>query len=161
MNKNDNGSEQENPWPVPKFHFRVTFGNVGTMDFQEVSGLDSEYYVVEYRAGSSAPWSTVKQPGLMKSSDVTFKKGMCKTDSTIADYFFNSVSMNVVERQEVTIQLLDEEAKPLFTWTLANAFPMKITFPDFNAEDFNAEASEIALEEITLTHEGIKTEAGS
>lgn len=149
-NNKDIGAEQANPWPVPKFHFKVTFGNVGTISFQEVSGLDSEYDVMEYRAGNGAPWSTVKQPGLMKNSEVTFKKGMFKNDSNLADYFFKSVSMNVVERQDVTIELLDEAASPLFVWTLAKAFPLKITFPDLNAE-----ASEIVLEEITLAHEGL------
>ncbi|MFT5746106.1 MAG: hypothetical protein ACI920_001478 [Saprospiraceae bacterium] len=33
------GSEQSNSWTVPKFHFKVTFGAIGVIDFQEVSGL--------------------------------------------------------------------------------------------------------------------------
>lgn len=149
------GAEQDNPWPVPKFHFKVTFGGVGTIDFQEVSGLDSEHDVIEYRAGSWQPWSTVKQPGLRKSSDVTFKKGMFNKDSTLFDYFM-SVTMNVIERQQVTIELLDEQANTLFIWTLKNAWPMKIS-----STDMNAQSSEIAIEEIVLAHEGLTMAQGS
>jgi len=143
------GNNQENPWPVPKFHFKVTFGDVGTIDFQEVSGLDSEYDVMEYRAGSWQPWSTVKQPGLRKASDVTLKKGMFKDDESLFKYF-SAVTMNVIKREIVTIQLLDESAAPLFTWTLKNAWPMKV-----DSTDLNAQSSEVAIEEIVLAHEGM------
>ena len=154
-NNDADGSEQMNPWPVPKFHFKVTFGNVGVIDFQEVSGLDSEYDLIEYRAGTWQPWSTVKQPGLMKFSDVTFKKGMFKTDTTLFDYFM-SVQMNVIERQQVTIELLDEAGATLFIWTLRNAWPLKVTSTDMNAQN-----SEIAIEEIVLAHEGLSMAQGS
>lgn len=154
-NNDADGSAQSNPWPVPKFHFKVTFGGVGTIDFQEVSGLDTEHDVIEYRAGSWQPWSTVKQPGLRKSSDVTFKKGMFNADSTLFDYFM-SVSMNVIERQQVTIELLDETAKTLFIWTLKNAWPMKVS-----STDMNAQSSEVAIEEIVLAHEGLTMAVGS
>lgn len=143
------GSEQENPWPVPKFHFKVTFGEVGVIDFQEVAGLDTEYDVMEYQAGTWTPWSTVKQPGLRKQTDVTLKKGMFKDDTTLFDYFA-SVTMNIIKRQLVTIELLDEEAKTLFAWTLKNAWPMKVT-----STDMNAQSSEVAIEEIVLAHEGL------
>jgi len=149
------GSEQANPWPVPKFHFKVTFGDVGVIDFQEVSGLDTEYDVMEYRAGAWTPWSTVKQPGLRKQSDVTLKKGMFKNDTALFDYFA-SVKMNIVKRQQVTIELLDEEAKTLFVWTLKNAWPMKVT-----STDMNAGSSEVAIEEIVLAHEGLTMATGS
>lgn len=154
-NNDSDGTEQSNPWPVPKFHFKVTFGNIGVIDFQEVSGLDSEHDVIEYRAGTWQPWSVVKQPGLRKFTDVTFKKGMFKADTTLFDYFM-SVTMNVIERQQVTIELLDEEGKTLFIWTLKNAWPMKVS-----STDLNAQASEISIEEITLAHEGLSMAKGS
>ncbi|MEM6770799.1 MAG: phage tail protein [Bacteroidota bacterium] len=146
------GEKQEAPWPVPKFHFKATFGDRGEMAFQEVSGLDTEYDVIEYRAGNSVDFSTVKMPGLRKGSDVTLKKGMFKDDPALYDYF-NEVKMNTIARQTVTIQLLDEEHNPMFTWTLKNAFPMKVSGTDLNAQN-----SEIAVEEIVLAHEGLSFE---
>ncbi len=146
------GEGQEAPWPVPKFHFRVTFGDKGDMSFQEVSGLDTEYDVIEYRAGNSVDFSTVKMPGLRKGSDVTLKKGMFRDDTALYDYF-NEIKMNTITRQTVTIQLLDEEHTPLFTWTLKNAFPMKVVGTDLNAQN-----SVVAVEEIVLAHEGLSFE---
>lgn len=153
-NNKADGSAQANPWPVPKFHFKVTFGDVGSINFQEVSGLDTEYDVMEYRAGTWTPWSTVEEPGLRKQSDVTLKKGMFKDDTTLFDYFA-SVKMNIVKRQQVTIELLDEEAKTLFVWTLKNAWPMKVT-----STDMNAQSSELAIEEIVLAHEELTMAKG-
>jgi len=153
-NTDAKGSDQENPWPVPKFHFKVTFGDVGTIDFQEVSGLDTEHDVMEYRAGTWQPWSTVKQPGLRKQSDVTLKKGIFKDDETLFKYF-SAVTMNVIKRELITIQLLDESAAPLFTWELKNAWPMQVS-----STDLNAPSDEVAIEEIILAHEGLSMKAG-
>ena len=143
------GEAQGAPWPVPKFYFKVTLGDQGEIAFQEVSGLDAEYDVIEYRAGDSAKFSTIKMPGLRKSSDVTLKKGMFKDDQKLYTYF-DSVKMNTIQREQVTIMLLDEEGNALFTWELSNAFPLKITTTDLNAQN-----SEAAIEELVLAHEGL------
>lgn len=75
------GEAQDNPWPVPKFHFKATIGSIGEIAFQEISGLDAEYDMIEYRAGNSVDFSTVKMPGLREASDVTLKRGMFKDDT--------------------------------------------------------------------------------
>jgi phage tail-like protein len=143
------GEKQEAPWPIPMFHFKVTIGGKGEVAFQEVSGLDTEYDMIEYRAGNSPEFTMVRMPGLKKHSDITLKKGMFSGDTTLFDYF-SSIKMNTVARETVTIQLLDEEHKPLFTWTLKNAFPKKVT-----GASLNAKTSEAAMEELILCHEGL------
>lgn len=147
------GDPQEAPWPVPKFHFKVTIGSQGEIAVQEISGLDTEYDIIEYRAGNSIDFSTVKMPGLRKGSDVTLKKGIFKADSALYTYF-NEVKMNTIARETITIQLLDEEHNPMFTWTLKNAFPVKVS-----GTDMNAQSGEVAVEEIVLAHEGLTFEA--
>jgi len=146
------GEKQESPWPIPKFHFKVTIGDKGEVAFQEASGLDAQYDIMEYRAGNSMEFSTVKMTGLSKSTDVTLKKGMFKDDTALFDYFAE-VKMNTIKRETVTIQLLDEEHSPMFTWTLKNALPMQITGPDLNAQ-----SSEVAVETLVLAHEGLTFE---
>lgn len=146
------GEAQDNPWPLPKFHFKVTIGEMGEIAFQEVSGLDTEHDVIEYRAGNSVDFSTVKMPGLRKASDVTLKRGMFNSDTALSDYF-NSIKMNTITRHTVTIQLLDEEQKPMITWTLKNAFPLKVSGTDLNAQN-----NEVSLEELVLAHEGLTFE---
>ena len=146
------GESQEPFWPVPKFHFKATIGDKGAIAFQEVLGLDTDYDSIEYRHANKIELSTVKMPGLRKSSDVTLKKGMFRYDPALFNYFAG-VQMNTMAKLTVTIQLLDEEHKPMFTWTLKNAFPIKVSGTNLNAQN-----SEVVVEEIVLAHEGLSFE---
>ncbi len=145
------GEAQENPWPLPKFYFEVEWGgqNSPEMGFQEVTGIDVEAQVIEYRSGNSKDFSSVKMPGLKKNGNVTMKKGMFKGDNSLWEWF-NEIKMNTINRETCTIKLLDEEGSPVVTWTLANAFPTKLT-----ATDLKSDANEVAIETIEIAHEGI------
>lgn len=149
------GDKQEAPWPVPKFHFKVTLGDKGEAGFQEASGLDFEVELIEYRSGNSKDFSKVKMPGLKKFSDVTLKKGMFAKDDLLFKWISEDTKMNTIARQNVTIQLLDETGGVLFTWSLKNAFPLKVTSTDLNAQN-----SEAAVEEVVLSHEGLTMAKG-
>jgi phage tail-like protein len=46
---------------------------------------------------------------------------------------------------------LDEAGKPVFVWELSNAWPLKMT-----GTDLNAESSEVAFETLVLAHEGLE-----
>jgi phage tail-like protein len=142
------GEKQENPWPLPKFSFAVTVDGK-EMAFQEVSGLDVEAQVIEYRAGNSAGYSTLKMPGIQKSSNVTLKKGVFAKDNAFWDWFAEN-KLNTIKRKPVVIQLLDQDKKPTMVWTLANAWPTKIT-----STDLKADGNEVAVETIELAHEGL------
>ena len=80
----DDGSKQsEKVWPLPKFHFQAKIGD-SAASFQEVSGLDVENDPIEYRAGDSKVFSTIKMPGMMKNGNITMKKGVFAKDNAIA-----------------------------------------------------------------------------
>ncbi|MFK7934999.1 MAG: phage tail protein [Saprospiraceae bacterium] len=136
-----------NTWPLPKFYFKVTFGDKGSGSFQEVSGLDTETQIIEYRAGNSRQFSNIKMPGLQKFSNVTLKRGVFENSNSLFDYL-TAIKMNTIERITVSIELLDESGKPQMTWTLANAWPTKIT-----GTDLKSDGNEIAIESIELAHE--------
>ena len=146
----DDGSKQStSEWPIPKFRFEVKWDS-NVMSFQEVSGLDIEAQPIEYRRGDSPSFSVMKMPGLKKYSDVTMKKGVLKSDNKFWDWF-NQIKMNTVKRIPVTISLLDEEGKPTMVWTLANAWPTKIS-----GTDLKSTGNEVAVETIVIAHEGIQ-----
>ena len=148
----DDGSAQSaNVWPMPKFHFEVKWDS-NVMSFQEVSGLDMEAQVIEYRHGDSKEFSTVKMPGIKKFGNVTMKKGVFKSDNKFWDWF-NEIKMNTIKRKPVTISLLDEEGGATMVWTLANAFPTKIT-----GTDLKSDGNEVAIESIEIVHEGLTIE---
>ena len=144
------GEEQSNVWPLPNFYFSVDIPNVGeNLPFRELSGLEAETQVIEYRAGNSKVFSTVKMPGLAQNGNVSLKKGVFDSDNQFWDWY-KTIKMNTIERVAVTIKLLDQNGDPTMVWTLKNAWPTKIT-----STDLNAEGNEVAVETLELAHEGI------
>jgi phage tail-like protein len=141
----------EELWPIPKFHFRVDMGG-NEIGFQEVSGLEMETQFIEYRAGDDPTYLTQKIPGLKKHGNVTLKKGVYAGDAAFWEWF-TDVQTNPDRREQVIIQLLDEEENPVVTWTVSNAFPVKVSGPDLKSD-----ANEIAIESIELAHEGFEVE---
>ncbi len=145
----DDGSAQSKTvWPLPKFFFEVKWDSE-VMSFQEVSGLDIEAQSIEYRHGDSPEFSVIKMPGIKKFGNVTMKKGIFKSDNKFWDWF-TQIKMNTIKRLPVTISLLDEAKAPTMVWTLANAWPAKIT-----GTDLKSEGNEVAIESIEIVHEGI------
>lgn len=136
------------PYPLVKFHFQVEWGGT-KIGFTEVSGLDVETEVVEYREGSSKEYSKLKMPGMQKYSNITLKRGTFKSDN---EYFvwWNTVKLNTIERRDITISLLNEEHEPVVTWKVKNAWPTKI-----QSTDLKADGNEVAIESMEIVHEGL------
>lgn len=143
-------------YPLPKFHFLVEWGNDFRMGFTEVSGLDFETEVIEYREGSSKKYNKTKQPGLTKYSNVTLKRGTFQGDFDFftewqKTYFFQEGNdTGSMYRRSITIKLLNEEHDPIITWVLENAWPSKA-----QSTDLKADANEVAIETLELVHEGL------
>lgn len=145
----DKTGKQENAiWPMPKFYFKVTWGKT-TISFAEVSGLDTEAQIIEYRHGDSKVHSAIKMPGVKKVGNVTMKRGVFVGDNTYYDWF-NQIKLNTIEkgRETVTIQLLNENGKPTMVWVLLNAWPTKIT-----STDLKSDGNEAAIDTIEIAYE--------
>jgi len=143
------GEKQDQVWPLPKFYFKVTVDGGMEASFQEVSGLDAEVDVTEYRHGDSKGFSKIKMPGLKKYGDVTLKKGTFTTDIKFFTWF-NANTLNTIERKKVTIMLMNESGGAEIVWTLTNAFPKKVS-----GTDLNSGSSDVAVETLILAHEGL------
>lgn len=148
------GEKQDNVWPLPKFYFQVKVDGGMEASFQEVSGLDVETDVTEYRHGDSPVFSKIKMPGLRKFGDVTLKKGHFTKDIKFFTWF-NQIKLNTIERKTVTISLLNESGGVEIVWTLTNAFPKKVT-----STDLNSGSSDAAVEQLVLAHEGLAITTG-
>jgi len=145
----EDGSKQStNTWPMAKFYFQVKWDST-EIAFQEVSGLDLETQIIEYRHGNSPVFSTIKMPGLAKNGNITMKKGVFKSDNKYWDWY-NQIKLNTIKRIPLTISLLDETNKPTMTWKVLNAWPTKIT-----PTDMKSDGNEPAVETIEIAHEGI------
>ncbi|MDR0961049.1 MAG: phage tail protein [Mediterranea sp.] len=142
-------AQDQTIWALPEFYFKVEIEDIGVLAFKEVSGLDMEFDVIEYRAGDSKEFTKVKMPGLRKSSDITLKKGIFVSDKKLWNWI-GEVKMKTIKRRSVTISLLDEGGNPAQSWKLVNAWPKKIT-----VEGFKADGNSVAMETMILVHEGI------
>lgn len=136
-------------YPLPKFHFEVDWGEDRKGSFTEVSGLDVETEIIEYREGSSKEYSKIKMPGMVKYSNITLKRGTFQGDN---DFFkwWNSMKLNQVVRETITISLLNENHEAVVTWEIKNAFPLKV-----QSTDLKADGNEVAIESMELAHEGL------
>ena len=140
-------------YPIPKFHFRVEWGgtNIG---FSEVSGMNIENKVIEYRDGISPEFSKIKMPGMREYSNISLKRGTFKGDNEFYNWL-NTISLNTVDRRDLTISLLNEKHEPVVVWKVHNAFPIKV-----QSTDLKADGSDVAIEQLDLAHEGLSIENG-
>lgn len=139
-------------YPLPKFHFQVQWGGA-RIGFTEVTGLEVTTDVIEYRDGASPEFHKIKMPGMQKFGNITLKRGKFKKDNEFYTWW-NTVSLNTIERRDLTITLLNENHEPVFTWKVKNAWPIKV-----NATDLKADGNEVAIETIEIAHEGLTMEA--
>jgi phage tail-like protein len=136
-------------YPMVGFHYAVRAG-LAQISFSEVSGLDIETEAVEYRHAASPEFNKIKMPGLRKFSNITLKRGIVAGDNELFQWF-NTVSLNKIERRDITISLLDENHVPVVNWKIKNAFPLKVSGPALKSD-----GNEVAIETIELGHEGIE-----
>ncbi|WP_317169186.1 phage tail protein [Mucilaginibacter humi] len=117
------------------------------MAFREVSGMDVETQVIEYRHGNSPVFSTIKMPGIKKYGNVTMKRGIFVNDNMFWNWY-QEIKMNTIKRRTVLIKLLDETGAVTMQWQLNNAWPTKIT-----GTDLKADGNEVAIDTIEIAHE--------
>ncbi len=135
-------------YPYKKFNYKVLIDNSEEAGFSEVSAPDISSDPVEYREGNMAGMTPGKQPGILKYSNVTLKRGT--TDSKVFVDWMKTVQEGKVERKTVVITLLDDTMAEVASWQLEKAWPTKYTAPDANAT-----SNEVAIESLELVCEEI------
>ncbi len=134
-------------YPHGKFRYVIEVQGMELGGFSEVSGFDASIDVIEYREGDKVQ-TPMKIPGLKKYGNITLKQGVADKDALYK--WMESGFEKDVNRQTVTITLLNINGEAAASWQVINAWPTKYTAPDFNAT-----SSEIAVETLELAHEGM------
>jgi len=142
----------DNDYPLPKFHFQVQWGG-SKVNFTEVTGLEVTTDIIEYRDGFSKEFHKIKMPGMQKFTNITLKRGKFARDNEFFAWY-NTQSMNTIERRDLSISLLNENHDPVFVWKIKNAFPIKV-----NAGDLGSDKNEVMIETMEIVHEGLTMEA--
>ena len=140
-------------YPLPKFHFQVEWGGA-QIGFTEVSGLDVETEVIDYRHGASPEYVVTKMPGMQKYTNITMKRGTFQGDNEFYDWW-NTVALNTIERRDVTISLLNENHEPVVVWKVKNAWACKV-----QSTDLKSDGNEVAIESVEICHEGLEVQNG-
>jgi phage tail-like protein len=141
------GEAPNTTWPMAAFYFSV---NIDDTDypFQEVSGLETETQIIEYRTGDSKQFSTTKMPGIAKIENIMLKKGVFVKDNNFTTWLSSTMQMSTIIRKTIIIKLLDQTGKPTMTWTLQKAWPVK-----FQITDLESDGNEVAVETIEIAYE--------
>jgi phage tail-like protein len=145
--------------PYSAFNFVVTLPDgTNTTGFMEVSGLDTENAVIEYREGNDQqPGATGafvrKVVGMEKYMPVTLKRGITGDlklwlslrkpirDAAIGPELLPVGSVSPT----LKVDLQDEQHNTVQSWTLHNAWVAKLSGPSLNAK-----GNEIAIEAIEV-----------
>src|SRR5262245_15005392 len=122
--------------PYSSFNLKVEFENGVIAAFSEISGLDTEQGVIEYRTGDE---DTVmrKIPGIRKHPNVVMKRGILGGLNLFE--WRKQVMEGIGDatddegKTSVTIHLLDEKRLSVATWKLKKAWPVKWAGPMLGA----------------------------
>jgi phage tail-like protein len=139
--------------PRPTNHFRLSLGGKDAIgQFREVSGLDTESEVIEQKeVDANGRPTIIKVSGNPKWSNIDLKRGI-DVDKGLYEW------RRMVEekgpdgaRTDCTLELLDYDGSAIATYNIKAAWPSKYT-----GVAMNANSNEIAVEAITICHEGFK-----
>ena len=141
-------------YPPVSFFFQVEFqglpNNSNSLDtsFQEVSGLSATVGVVDIAEGGENRF-THKVPTRVSYDKLVLKRGLVK-DSALLKWVSDSISQFQFKPITLYIHLLNEagSSAPLLTWEVVNAYPVK-----WSISNFNAEQNAIAIESLELNYE--------
>jgi phage tail-like protein len=143
--------------PYAQFNFLVDLGDGVTegprAGFNECSEIGMSVDVVEYRNGNDKANEVHKLTGLARYPDVTLRRGVIGS-LDLYEWLNDIRNGNEKAFRTVTVQLMNEEhSEVVQTWKLLNARIVK-----HSSGPFNACASDVALEELTLAYERLELE---
>jgi len=142
-------------WSLPVvFHFLVKVGGKEE-SFQAVEGLSTSIECEEIRSGGDNSRSYFL-PKHRKNEDLVLKKGFVHKNSIIYEWCkstLNSMSDEInIETKNILVSLLNEEKKPLKTWTFVRAYPYK-----WSLGSLDAMKNEIVIESVSLKYESMSS----
>lgn len=145
--------------PYSSFNFLVELepgqGQELTAGFSEVSGINTEITVAEYRNGNDKVNHVRKIPGVSKASDVTLKRGVIGAQNLYEWIDATRQGQLRAAKRNVVIKLLSEDrADTVVTWKLRGAMPLKWTGPTLTAKG----GGDVAIEELVLSVESVEQE---
>ena len=129
------------------FRFYVEIDGLAQAVFTEMSGLQVETDVMEYEEGGSNGF-VHRLPGRTKVGTLTLKRGVTRSNEFFK--WCNEIMHGTVSARNISVVMYDGAGEEMTRWSFANAYPIKWTGPQFDADGKAA-----AVEAIELAHDGL------
>ncbi len=130
--------------------------------FQEVSGLEIEMDVQDVLEGGRNN-AVIRRLGRGRYPLLVLKRGLFHSgsDGRADDRFWRWMmdaldGVRPLQRVDGTVRVLGPDGTPRATWTFERGLPAKLRGPELNAR-----TGEIAIEELSIAHEGLRLAGGS
>jgi len=146
--------EMKRTYPLPAYNYRVEIGGAA-VGFSKASGLDVSYETASYKESPTEPGKAgpvvMHMPAQRGSAKLTLEKGICMTEGAVGLYdWLNKTQINLTEKKDIFVRLLDETGKAVVSWKVVNAFPTKLTAPSFGAD-----GNDVAIESLELMADAV------
>jgi phage tail-like protein len=146
-NVSPNNPGMDNVRAISNSFFYVQIANF-TIAFKEVSGLQIETEVFEYREGGVNDYIH-RLPGPTKSGNIILKRGIAPTQEFME--WYEKILAGNIECHDVIISMHELEVRdPIIKWKVNQAWPCKWSGPNFVAGD-----NVVAVESLELAHAGL------
>lgn len=133
--------------PYLGFNFLVEIKGIQVAGFSEVSGLQVEIEVQDYREGGLNT-HVHRLPGPARyPNNLVLRRGL---SGDLLWLWHQDVVNGMIERCNGSIILRDSAGKEQWRWNFEKAYPVRWAGPEFKAQ-----SSEIAIEVLELVHKGI------
>ena len=136
--------------PYGAFRFRIDIDGLPGA-FSECSGLSLETEVQELAEGGENEF-VHRLPTRVKQSNITLKRGIVGAE--LWAWYAASLPGQITLKSG-SIQLLDNNGKPIMVWSFERGFPRKIEGPSLSASQ-----SSLAIETLEICHHGLTVSAG-
>lgn len=135
--------------PYRNFRYLLEIDGITEAGFAECAIPEASSEPIEYREGNEA-LTVRKLVSLNSYGDLTMQRGV--TDSLALFEWRKLVEQGKLDeaRRAVAVLVLDEEGNPGPRWEFRDAWPSQ-----YDAPDLNATANEVAVESLTVVHEGM------
>lgn len=137
--------------PLTTFSFHVELDGVDIGAFKECSGVDSETEIIEYKETTKEGKLIIRKlPGAMKWADITLKKSI-DSRKDLWDWRAEVEKGDIDSaRRNGSVVLYDTMHSEVARWNFFSGWPSK-----WKGADLNAGENSVAVEEVTITHEGL------
>ena len=135
--------------PYLGMNFWVEIDDIGVAAFSEVTGLQAETEVHDYREGGMNDYVHKLAGPTRYPSNLILKHGL--TSGHELWKWHQDVRRGEIVRKNVSVVLLNAAREEKWRWNFIEAFPVRWSGPDLRGD-----RAEVAIESLELVHRGLE-----